>query len=180
MVPMPTFSQIQVFSVNSGALTPVGPPVSVADGVSTVAVDPGGKFLFAPNPATGTVTVFTIQSDGSLVLLPSSPFAAQTAPVAAAVDLTSSALYVANSGSTNVSQFKIGSDGALTGFSPATVSTGANPGFITVDPGGKFIFVGNIGGKSVTELSVKDDGSLAVTNHSITLGVPPRSIAVVQ
>jgi 6-phosphogluconolactonase len=180
-VPVPNFSSIYVFSVNAGVLTPVGAPVLVSDGVATLAVDPAGKFLYVPNPSTNTVTAYAIQSGGTLITVPGSPFATQTVPVAAAVNLAGTALYVANSGSSNISQFTINSTtGALTAFTTATQAAGTNPGFIVIDPDAKFVFVGNTGASSVSVLSLNSDGSLAVTSNTIQIGVPPRSVAVTQ
>jgi 6-phosphogluconolactonase (cycloisomerase 2 family) len=97
------------------------------------------------------------------------------------VNSTGSALYVANSGSSNISQFTINSTtGALTAFTTATQAAGTNPGFIVIDPDGKFVFIGNTGASSLTELSVNSDGSLATTSNTISIGVPPRSVAITQ
>jgi len=166
--------------VNAGALTQVGSPALVQDGVSTLAVDPSGKFLYAPNPSTNTVTAFAIQSDGSLALLPSSPFAALTTPVAAAVNAAGDVLYVANNGSSNISQFKIDSAGALTAFTTPSQPAGSQPVFITMDPDGSFVYAGNTSSKSITEFKLNSDGSLAVTGNTIPVGVPPRSLAVTK
>src|SRR5439155_1259106 len=53
-VPVPNFSAIYAFAVNSGMLTQVGSPFVVTGGVATVAVDPAGKFLFVPTPSNRT------------------------------------------------------------------------------------------------------------------------------
>ena len=181
-VPVPNFSAIYVFAVNSGALTQVGLPFFVSDGVATLAVDPAGKFLFVPNPSTGTVTVLTIQSDGSLAAGPGA-FAASTSPVAATTDLTGKYLYVANFGSTTISQYTIDSTtGALSTFTSttSTPTAGTNPTFIIHDPNGQFVYVGNQGSSSLTEFTIKSDGSLTSTSNSTTLGVQPRSLAITK
>jgi 6-phosphogluconolactonase len=179
-VPVPNFSAIYVFVVSSGTLTQVGSPFFVSDGLATLAVDPAAKSLFVPNPSTGTVTVLTIQPDGSLAAGPGA-FAASTSPVAATTDLTGKYLYVANFGSTTISQYTIDSTtGALTAFSTGTPTVGTNPTFILPDPNGKFIYVGNQGSSSLTEFIIKSDGSLASTSNSITLGVQPRSLSVTK
>jgi YVTN family beta-propeller protein len=167
---------IYVFSVSSGTLTPVGSPFHVANGVSTVAVDPAGKFLFAPDPSTNTISVFAIQSGGTLSPGPGA-FATGTAPVAAATDSTGGFLYVANSGSGNVSQFSINSStGALTALATPTISAGTSPAFVVIDPDGKFVFVANEGSNSVTEFLINADGTLTVTSNTIQVGGPPRSL----
>jgi len=176
-VPVPNFSAVYAFTVNSGVLAPVaGSPFNVASGVSTLATDPAGKFLFAPNPTTNTVTVFTL-STGALSAGPGA-FGTGTTPVAAITDSTGAYLYLANFGSSNVSQFKIDSTtGALTVFTTSTVSAGTHPLFEALDLTGKFLFVGNQGSSSISEFSFNTDGSLASNGNSIQLSVPPRSIA---
>jgi 6-phosphogluconolactonase len=177
-VPVPNFSTIDVFSVSSGTLTPVGQPILVNGGLGGIAVDSGAKFLYATNPSTATVSGFSIQPGGSLIAVPGLTFGTGAVPVAAAVDLTGSFLYVANSGAGSISQFKIDSStGALTAFLTTTVTVGTNPGFVVIDPGGKFVFVGNTGSKSATELIINSNGSLTNTT-TIDVGFVPRSLAL--
>jgi len=178
-VPVPNFSAIAALSVDSSGSLQFSSFFPVSNGVAGIAVDPAGKFLYATNPSTNTVSVFTI-SGGSLSANPGLTATTGTTPVAAAVDLTGGFLYVANSGSATVSQFKIDSTtGALTALTTASVSVGTTPAFVVVDPGGKFIFVGNTGAKSVTELSVASDGSLTSSN-TISPGFVPRSLAAAK
>jgi 6-phosphogluconolactonase (cycloisomerase 2 family) len=178
-VPVPNFSAIAVLSANSGVLQVVG-SFPVNNGVGGVAVGSGAKVLYATNPATNTVSAFTIQAGGSLTALPGLTMGTGTTPVIVATDLTGSFLYVANSGSGSISQFKIDSTtGALTAFTTASVSVGTNPVFVVADLGGKFIFVGNTGSRSVTELSINSDGSLTSSN-TISPGFVPRSLAVTK
>ena len=187
-VPVPNFDAIYEFQVNSdGSLTSVqgspfivSLPPATSQLVATLAVDPAGKFLFVPNPSTGTVTVLLIQSSpaGSLANGPGA-FAAGTSPVAATTDLTGAFLYVANFGTTTLNQYSIDANtGSLTELTPAAPTAGTNPTFITPDPDGKFIYVGNQGSGSLSEFIVKSDGSLASTSNSVTLGMQPRSLAV--
>ncbi len=163
--------------MTSGSLTPVaGSPFTVNGGISRLATDPNGKFLFVPNPTTNTVTVLTISS-GALSSGPGA-FGTGTTPVAVITDPTGSHLYVANFGSSNVSQFTVDSTtGALTAFTTSVVSAGTHPVFEALDTTGKFLFVGNQGSSSITEFSFNTDGSLASNGNSIQLTVPPRSIA---
>ena len=188
-VPVPNFSAIYEFQVNSdGSLTSVqgspfivSLPPATSNLVATLAVDPAGKFLFVPNPSTGTVTVLTIQSSPAAGSLASGPgaFAAGTSPVAATTDLTGAFVYVVNFGTTTLNQYSIDANtGALTKLTATAPSAGTNATFIVLDPNGKFIYVGNQGSASLSEFIVKSDGSLASTTNSVTLGVQPRSLAV--
>jgi 6-phosphogluconolactonase (cycloisomerase 2 family) len=184
-VPVPSFSAIYVFSVSSGSLTQVcsssGPvclPFQVPDGLASIGVDPGGKFLYATNPSTNTVSGFAIQSGGSLAPVPGVVFATGKAPSAAAVDPSGRFLYVADSGATTLSQYTIdGTTGDLTALTTTSPSVGSNPGFIVFDPDGKFAYVGNLGSHSITQLTINSDGSLGATSNTILVNAVPRALA---
>ena len=187
-VPVPNVSGIYEFQVNSdGSLTPVqgspfivSLPPATSGLVATLAVDPAAKFLFVPNPSTGTVTVLTIQSNpaGSLASGPGA-FAAGTSPVAAATDLTGAYLYVVNFGAPALNQYSIDANtGGLTKLTATAPSAGTGATFIVPDPNGKFVYVGNQGSASLSEFSIKSDGSLTSTSNSVTLGSQPRSLSV--
>ena len=184
-VPVPSFSAIYVFSVSSGSLTqvcsasgPVCSPFKVTDGVGSIAVDPGGKFLYATNPSTNTVSGFTIQPGGGLTPVPGVVFATGKAPSAAAVDPSGKFLYVANSGATTLSQYTIDSaTGDLTALTTTSPTVGSNPGFIVFDPDEKFVYVGNLGSKSITQLTINTDGSLSATSNTILVNAVPRALA---
>jgi len=184
-VPVPSFSAIYVFSVSSGALSavcsssgPVCSPFKITNGIGSIAVDPGGKFLYATNPSTNTVSGFVIQSDGSLTPVPGVVFATGTSPDAAAVDPSGKFLYVTNSGATTLSQYTIESaTGDLTALTTTSPSVGSNPGFMVFDPDGKFVYVGNLGSKSFTQLTINSNGSLSATSNSLLVGAVPRALA---
>jgi 6-phosphogluconolactonase (cycloisomerase 2 family) len=184
-VPVPNFSAIYVFSVSSGALTqvcsssgPVCSPFKVTDGVASIAVDPAGKFLYATNPATNTVSGFVIQSGGSLTPVPGVVFATGISPDAAAVDPSGKSLYVTNSGATTLSQYTIDSTtGDLTALTTTSPNVGSNPGFIAFDPDGTFVYVANLGSHSITQLTINSDGSLGATSNTILVNAVPRALA---
>jgi DNA-binding beta-propeller fold protein YncE len=70
------------YSIGSnGALTPVaGSPFAAGQNTESVAVDPTGKFAYVPNfgdfGVPGTVSGYSIASNGALLPVPGSPFAA--------------------------------------------------------------------------------------------------------
>lgn len=177
-VPVPTFSEIAVLNVNSGALQSVGLfPVKL--GVAGITVDSAAKFLYATNPGANTVSGFSILSGGSLTPVVGLTVGTGTTPVALAIDLTGKYLYVANYGSNNISAYTIdATTGVLTANTTApTVGSGTNPAFIVLDPGGKFVFVGNNGSQSITEFLVNSNGTLSNENTILPMFVP-RSLAV--
>ena len=192
-VSVPTFSSVYAFNVSSGALAPApGSPVSVANGVSSVAASPTGNFVFVPNPSTNTISGYSVQTSSAqnlLQVLPSSPFAnicgtspassTCASPFGAAVDPSGKFLYIANYTSTDVSQYSINSsNGFLTTITTTTPTAGTNPAFIRFDPGGRYVYVANVGNSSITELKLNStDGSLSSTGNSIQVGGVPRALA---
>lgn len=188
-VAAPTFSQVYVFSTSSGNLSPVnGSPFTVSDGVGSVTVDSGAKYLYVTNPSTNTISGYTISYSSStntitVAVIPGSPFAPNTGtatqPNAAILDATTTHLYVANSGSSNVSLFSVGSNGALTSPTTATAPAGSNPRQMIIDPNGNYLLVGNVGGRSVSELSIKSDGTLG-TAQTISVPSVPQALAVTK
>jgi 6-phosphogluconolactonase (cycloisomerase 2 family) len=196
-VPVPNLSAVYVFTVSSGALTPVcfggGPvcsPLILHLGVApSLGVDPAGKFLYVPNPAASTVSGFVIQSGGVLTPVPGVDFstgttsttsvtATSTVPVAAAVDPTGKFLYVANSNTATASAFDIDPNtGDLTAFTTIPPGVGSNPEFIMFDPDNMFMYVADSGSKTITQLFLTGNGSLFSTGNTMTIGSIPRGLA---
>ena len=189
-VSVPTFSSVYAFTVSSGSLTAApGSPLFVAEGVSSVTASPTANFVFVPNPATNTISGYSVHPAAANLLQPlqSSPFAnfcgasgttTCTSPVGAAVDPSGKYLYIANFDSTSLSQYTINnSTGALTSITSTSPTAGTNPSFIMFDPGGILVYVANVGSKSITELKLNSDGSLASTSNSIQVGDVPRALA---
>jgi 6-phosphogluconolactonase len=195
-VPVPNFSAVYVFTVSSGTLMPVcsgtGPvcsPFIVNHGVAPfLGVDPAGKFLYVPNPATSTVSGFVIGSGGGLTPVPGIDFSTGTTttsgtspttiPVAATVDPTGKFLYVANSNTTTATAFNIDPNtGDLTAFTTTAFGVGSNPEFIVFDPDNKFMYVADSGSKSITQLFFNSNGSLSSTGNTLTIGSVPLGLA---
>jgi 6-phosphogluconolactonase (cycloisomerase 2 family) len=125
-------------NLNAVANYPVG---SAPEGI---AIDPTGKFLYVTNSGAGTVSGFTINSNGTLVSMGSAFTAttygaSTTTPTAIAVDPSSQFVYVANGDAGTMTAFKIGANGALSpvggSLGSATVSTilgGGGPSSIAI------------------------------------------------
>jgi hypothetical protein len=80
------------------------------------------NFLYVANEFSGSVSAYTIGSNGALTQLSGSPN-----PFGVAVSPNGSYLYVTNIGSNNVSAYSIGSNGALTALSGSQFPAGTNP-----------------------------------------------------
>ena len=169
-----TANHLAAFSINSssGALTaiPQAPPIVVGPDPFNVVVDPQGKFVFVANcdcvtnpQNLGSVSVFSINSDGTLSPVPNSPFplgAAVTArPVALAVSPDSKFLFVASLAETpgtadEVYVESIAANGALSDAVPGAPSVdlpvGSTPVSIAVSTDGNYVYTGNAGTQNVS------------------------------
>src|SRR5450631_660626 len=163
-------SDVNAFHVQSnGSLKPVpGSPFSGEGsvGIPALAMDPGGKYLFASATVagnTGAVAAFTIdQISGAITPVAGSPFIVpdyagctqfcQFPPTDVAVGPTGKYLYAVLGIEDAIAGFSIdGSTGALSNLpgSPypegqfCTTNSCNNPNTESIDPNGKFIYVSN-------------------------------------
>ena len=134
-------------ALSNGATTQVGNGVATGLGPVAMALTPSGTALFVANRDDNTVSVYGVNSDGSLTVpCPSSSpsctivtVATGQAPVALAIDPPGKLLFVANSGSDTISVFSIQGTGLtfLTSFaSDPTSVTPTGPASVVVSPAG--------------------------------------------
>jgi 6-phosphogluconolactonase len=183
---------IEVFSVNrsTGALTKVpGSPFSFPSGgcATAMKVSPDSKYLYSACWfGNGTVTAFSIASNGVLTNVQDSPFAGLR-PVNVEINCQNSLLFApANGSDTEINVFAIGAGGALSPISgsPFIVHPNSRGEGLVLDPSDKFLFVSNFA-DSVTVLNVAANGSLSAVPGSpfkifgngipAGLGVPRKS-----
>lgn len=195
-VPVPTLSDIYVFSISAGNLTQVcsggGPvclPLNVSEGVGFPAVDPAGKFLFVPNPNTSTVSGYAILPGGVLAPVPGALFSTGTCttstttsscpvPVAATVSPVGNYLYVTNTNTNTVAEFMIEpTTGGLTPFLTPTQGVASEPEFVIFDPDHQYLYVTSSTSGTVTQYFVLSNGILSPTLNTMTTGSTPRAIA---
>jgi len=171
-----TTNHVAAFSIDSskGTLTavgPQGPPVGMAVGPDpfNVTIDPQGKFLFVANcdftsPSNrGSVSVFAINSDGTLTAAPGSPFLigpdaspGASHPVGLAVSPDNAFLFIASLDD-KVYVESISGTGVLTDAIPGTpsvsVPAGSTPVSVAVSiDGGNTVYTGNAGTQNVSFL----------------------------
>jgi 6-phosphogluconolactonase len=174
---------VQAFSVSSGVLTPIqGSPFETGKTPQGLAITPNGNFLYTANFGDGTLSEFSIGSDGTLTPLEGSPVGeTYLGPIALLVDNSGQYLYVANKTSGNVAAYSISSSGTLLLLSNSPFGAGGNPGVIASDPSGQYLFVG-------TQASAPQVQSFYLYTNSGTLtsvanyntGNAPTSIAVLH
>jgi 6-phosphogluconolactonase len=115
--------------------------VSLALG-SLLLVAPGrSQFLYVANGGgSNNVSAYKIDSQGTLIPLPGSPFKAGNLP-SSAVTANGDFAYVVNESSSNVTAYKIDSDGTLAAVSGSPFPVGNDPHQLVVDPTDKFAYV---------------------------------------
>lgn len=144
---------IDAFSISStGMLTAIsGSPFPMPSGwipaqVDNIAIDPAGKFLYAPDAASNVVVGFTIDgATGALAPMSGSPFPAGASPQQVAVTPSGKFLYASdgNDPQGGISAYTIdASTGNLTSIagSPFPTTTDGGPDGLVVDPSGKLLY----------------------------------------
>jgi hypothetical protein len=149
-----TSTGIAEFTITDGALTnPNGsgnpPTFTAASGVNSIAVDPGGWFVYAPTP-TGIYAYQIDQSNGNLWPVPGSPFPLNgITPSSIAVDPNGNFVFVGYNTSNVVAAYRINrSSGALTETATVTGSGGINA--VTADFTGQYLYADNNNNEEVT------------------------------
>ncbi len=193
---------VSAYSINStGALTELaGSPYPVGNAPSALTIGSvTGGFLYVTNSASNNVSAFAVcdkvtvscadpnNPDGSLTVVPGSPFPAQLDPVALAIDPLEKYLYVVNRNASQISQFKIATGtGVISANTQATISTGPNPVSITIHPEltgqtTEFVYVANFGGTSAPSISAykldTTTGLLSLAEQPVASGQQPIAVA---
>ncbi len=158
-------------------------PNSHYAGLSSVAADPAGRFLYATSqyaPTNENVIAFRIdRPTGRLCPISGSPFGAGAAASAIAIDPLGRFVYVPNYGGNNVSAFKIDqTTGRLLPI--ASYAAGSAPDAVMVDSLGKFVYVANGSSNDVSGYAINQaTGALTqITGSPFATGSGPRSLAV--
>ncbi|HVI09377.1 MAG TPA: beta-propeller fold lactonase family protein [Candidatus Binatia bacterium] len=163
---------ISSFSIDSssGALTPVsGSPFLIGQSPLSIALTPGGNFLYVGIGGVGTRDGFIYGfSVNAGVLTSIGTFdSGGSNPNALAVDPTSSYLYVANSASNSVAIYTISSTGLLGPVSGSPLNDGyTTPNFLILDPAGKFLYVADQGSNNVAAFTITNGLPTALTTST--------------
>jgi 6-phosphogluconolactonase len=173
-----------LLNVTDGNLTPLeGSPFGDYAGLSSIAADPAGRFLYATSQyasSSKNVNGFRIdRPSGRLTPIPGSPFGAGAVASAIAIDPSGRFAYVANFQGNSVSGFKIDqSTGELLPIASYAAETA--PVGVTVDPLGKFVYVANGVSNDVSGYAIdQTTGALTqITGSPFPTGSGPRSLAI--
>jgi DNA-binding beta-propeller fold protein YncE len=111
-------------------------------GAFLLAANLRGEFVYVAND-DGTISGYTVGTNGNLTSITGSPFTAGGNPSTVAVHTTGGFLYAALDQPGKVAGFSIGANGALAPVAGSPFRTGHEAFNITVDPSGKFTYVCN-------------------------------------
>ncbi len=172
------FSTIAEWSVNSstGGLTLIG-YVTAGFNPVQMAIDPSGKFLYAPDQedANGSIYSFNIDAtSGALTPIAGSPFYTPSPgnpPIGVAVDPSGKYLYTALFFFV-IQPYAIDPNtGALGPIASSPATGGGNLSFLAMDPLGKFLYAGSNGGILALTLDPNSGVASQVAGDPFNLGV---------
>ena len=156
---------------------------------SGIALDACNRFIYVANQNSNNVSAYTIcnggpasspacqGSDGSLVPVPASPFAAGNGPDAVAVDPLGNFVYVVNKLANTLSGYRISpASGSLGNVS--TVTTGSTPVSIAIRSDDNWVFVTNYSSANVSEYSLTPASGGLSPQAPITTDNFPFGVAV--
>ncbi len=175
-------------SQTNGAINPTGSdgsPVATGAQPQAMIISPSGTTMFIVN-AGGTVTAYTVNSDGTLTAA-GSPVNAGSVPVALTTDPAGKFLFVANQGSANdvtsgtISVFAISGTSLTPVGNPVPTElpgdvSGSGPSGVAVSPVGSYLYVANQFSNNVQGYSYDASGNLVLIN-TYTAGTNPTGLA---
>jgi hypothetical protein len=150
---------------NAGVLTAVGPAFPNGQTAPCwVEISHDGRFLFAVNTASATISSFQINADGSLVLLANTPFRVGQGAVDARLSPDGSTLSVTGGSGHVVSNFTV-DGGTLTELARRSPPAARRPGSSCSDTDlvGRLPWMGASHQMSVTSLGASGLSTLAAT-----------------
>jgi len=180
-------ASISVFSIDParGLLTPVsGSPFAFASLVAPnpqfLAVSPTAGFLYVSNGSSGTISAFSVGTNGVLTELAGSPFSLGAGATAAglAIDPKGQFLYAADSANNKIASFSITGGGTL---SPVSLPfpAGTTPVAVAVDSTSSFVYSANKGSNDVSAFKATS-GSLTQLPGSPYAVEPAGSVGAPQ
>ena len=135
--------------------------------------------LYVSSSQSETVSAYSIATNGTLSVVPGSPFNA-AAPLGVAATPNGRYLYVADTGfAAGVSAFSIAADGALTPVTGSPFPAKAGTWGLAISPDGKHLYAADSAAKDVSAYTIESDGSLsAVPGSPFAAGTGPANMAI--
>jgi len=185
----PSTGYITAFTFAGGILSSnvPGSPYFSGAGLSALAVESGGHFLYAANTIANTISGFAINANtGALTVVPGSPFssAGGTGPSALSMDTANKFLYVSTQGaSDSIWAFTWNTtSGTLTAASNSPFNLLSAGGlFLVMEPNGGFFYVGSSSGNiAALQYSAGNAAPTAVTGSPFSTGSAPGKMVIVH
>ncbi len=168
------------FDAATGQLTPNEPSAAslpTGSGPRHIAVHPNGRWLFAINELSATITIFewnakagSLRAAGSAPTRPASVTGGTTAEVA--VHPNGRFVYGSNRGHDSIVVFSVGSDGALTLVEHES-TRGQTPRNFALDPSGRWLIAANQQSNTLAVFSIDQaTGALSAVGGLISVASP--------
>ncbi|HLJ86533.1 MAG TPA: beta-propeller fold lactonase family protein [Candidatus Angelobacter sp.] len=147
-------------------------------------VSPDSKSLYVAsvdnlaNPTVGSISGFSINSDGTLTALQSPAVTAGVNPTFLAIEPRAKFLYASDHASNSILAFSIQAGGALSPVSGSPFPAGTNPSGLAINTSGTFLLAANQGSNNISGFTISGTGALsAVAGSPFTAGVNPVFVA---
>jgi 6-phosphogluconolactonase (cycloisomerase 2 family) len=154
-------------------------------GAFLLAANLRGEFVYVANIGDGTISGYTIGTDGNLTPINGSPFTTGGEPSTVGVDTAGGFLYASLESPGAIAAFSIGAEGALTPVPGSPFSVGENVLSLAVDSHGGFVYAtaetNPYFTNGVFAYSIGSSGSLTlITESPFKTGHEPFGITVDQ
>jgi 6-phosphogluconolactonase (cycloisomerase 2 family) len=173
-------ASISVFNIDQtrGLLSPASFTTLAAPSPQFLAISPTQGFLYVSNGTAGTISAFSIGTNGALTELSGSPVSLGAGATAAglAIDPKGQFLYAADSTNNKIASFNV-AGGPLAAV--GSVSAGAQPVAVAVDGTSSFVYSANQGSNDVSAFK-SISGALTQVAGSPFLVQPTGSIGTPQ
>jgi 6-phosphogluconolactonase (cycloisomerase 2 family) len=135
--------------------------------------------VYVADLGSGSVSAFSVASDGRLDPAPGSPLAA-LAPLGIAVTPDGRRVYVANfTNAGGVSGYSVGPEGGLSAIPGSPFPARAGAWGLAIAPDGRHLYVADDGGNCISAYTIGSDGSLAAVSGSpFMAGSEPTNLAI--
>jgi 6-phosphogluconolactonase len=165
----------------SGAIAPHDPPfvaVEPGRGPRHLAIHPNGRFLYANNESSSSVTAFEV-TDGTpkeLQTLSSLPadHSGNNSTAEIQIDPAGKFLYVSNRGHDSIAVFAVDQNTGMLTAVEHVLSQGKTPRNFSLDPTGQYLLAGNQGSDTLVQFRV-DPATGRLTPTGLTLEIPTPS-----
>jgi 6-phosphogluconolactonase (cycloisomerase 2 family) len=179
------------YQVVNGALQPLtaSPTIATGDEPNEIVVDPLNRFAWVVNYFDGTVSAYTIGTNGALQLTGTVSADANSnsrcggngcAASSITIDATGQNAYVTNRSAGTIWQYAINqTNGTLTKLNIVNVGTGTEPSWLAIDPSGQYAYVTErvAGGSTIAEYSITGGALTPLPQATVqSSGTEPVSI----